>query len=150
MAELKQVPVPDCCSAEAQTSCCEPGDKASCCGESAVGGGCGCSVGAAAPSMSTDSPIACALDPTGLHERLAALRSIGTAALLSRRGRELRFRADQGIRDRLEAAILAEGKCCPFLELSLTRDGEALVLRIDSAPEALPIADEFAASFDRS
>jgi hypothetical protein len=114
-----------------------------------TGGGCGCSAGAATPSSPADSPIACALDPTSLHERLAALRSIGTAALLSRRGRELRFRADREIRDRLEAAIVAEAECCPFLELSLTRAGEELVLRIDAAPEALPIADEFAASFDR-
>lgn len=121
MAELSQLPTSECCSA-----------------------------GAAVPSSPADSPIACALDPTSLHDRLAVLRSIGMAALVSRRGRELRFRADREIRDRLEAAIIAEAKCCPFLELSLTRAGEALVLRIDAAPEALPIANEFAAAFDQS
>ena len=112
-------------------------------------GRCGCSAGAAAPGPPADSSIACALDPTSLRERLAELGSIGTAALLSRRGRELRFRADPDVRDRLEAAIAAEAKCCPFLELSLTQAGETLVLRIDAAPEALPIADELAAAFDR-
>jgi hypothetical protein len=96
-------------------------------------------------------PIACSLDAAPLAERLAEIASIGADAALARERRDgrtlIHFRADGETRHRLEAIVTAEAECCPFLELELGREREALVLVISAPPGAEGLADELAAAF---
>jgi hypothetical protein len=66
------------------------------------------------------------------------LRALGRDGLLSATqedGRaELRFRLDEDIGRRVEAAAAAEAECCAFLDFRIERRPEATVLTI-SAPE---------------
>jgi hypothetical protein len=102
--------------------------------------------------MTTEEPrLACSLDADRLRRRLATIAGLGAEALrgATREGgvHRLSFGADPSVRRRLEEAIAAERRCCPFLELELTdRDG-SLVLSIAAPAEAQPVADELAAAF---
>ena len=61
--------------------------------------------------MDPETPIACSLSSDELPARLAELGAIGRDALLSvSPDGALRFRADPGIRARLEAVIAAESR----------------------------------------
>jgi hypothetical protein len=62
-------------------------------------------------------------------------------------GDELRFPADRGTRERLDAIIAAESQCCPFLSFDLRQSGDELALRIDAPAEAKPIAAELVEAF---
>jgi hypothetical protein len=57
------------------------------------------------------------------------------------------FRADAATRRRLVEIVAAEAECCSFLELSLDRRGDELVLSI-AAPRGAPaLADGLAGAF---
>jgi hypothetical protein len=96
-------------------------------------------------------PMACSLDSGGLQDRLRRLAELGAASLLGSEGesgsRTLRFRDDPQTRAALDVAVRAEGECCPFLDLSVSRAGGELVLAIEAPAGGEAIADELAAAF---
>lgn len=101
---------------------------------------------------STDeTPIACSLEAAELQQRLAALAAVGGESLLSRLetgGRNrLRFRGGSATRMRLTEIVAAERACCPFLDLSLTEQGDELLLTIEGSGEGRAVADELAGAF---
>ena len=98
--------------------------------------------------MTTDSPIACSLSADELPERLAETRAIGRDALLSvSPDGAQRFRADQPTRERLEAIIAAESRCCSFLRFELTEERDELVLSVTAPEAAEPLALELVSAF---
>ena len=104
--------------------------------------------------MPQDLPIVCSLNAGDLEQRLAAIGEIGAKSLIDRRedsgAHLLRFRSDPETRAGLEGIIEAERQCCAFLDLSLTEDGDHLVLSV-AAPEAgQATADGFATAFSLS
>lgn len=103
--------------------------------------------------MTDDTPIACSLDAGELEDRLALIAEIGAESLISREvdgGRHhLRFRASAATRTQLEKIVAAEEKCCSFLDLALTDEGEELSLSIAAPRDAQALADELAAAFAR-
>jgi hypothetical protein len=104
--------------------------------------------------MSGDGSIACSLNAGDLERRLADVAEVGAEGLISREERDglhlLRFRADARIRRRLEEIVVAESRCCAFLDLALDElDGET-TLSIAAPPDAKSLADGLAAAFDAS
>jgi len=98
--------------------------------------------------MNPDTPIACSLSADELPKRLAEIGAIGKDALMSvSPDGTLRFRADAATRDRLEAIIAAESRCCSFLSFDLSEDAGELALTIVAPDGAEPIATELAAAF---
>jgi hypothetical protein len=89
--------------------------------------------------------IACSLTGPELEQRLAEIAAAGKAA--RRVGDELHFPADRATRERLEAIIAAESRCCAFLSFELRENGEELVLSVSAPEEAAPIAAELLAAF---
>jgi hypothetical protein len=89
--------------------------------------------------------IGCSLSGADLEQRLAEIAAAGKGA--RRVGDELRFPADPATRERLEAIIAAESRCCPFLTFDLRESADELVLRIDAPAEAKPIAAELVEAF---
>jgi hypothetical protein len=91
----------------------------------------------------TDLPIACTLEPAEMPQRGAEIRALGRDGLeAAERGEgsvTLRFRPDPSIRERVEAIVAAESKCCAFLGFSLTEAEQATVLTI-TAPEGAEAA----------
>jgi hypothetical protein len=88
--------------------------------------------------MRTDTPIACSLTGAEMPARLAGIASLGRDALDSARTNDaravLRFRAGARTRERLEAIVDAEARCCSFLRMEL-RDQPGAVLLTIEAPE---------------
>ncbi len=82
--------------------------------------------------MTDDSPIACSLGPRDLQIRLDEIAKLGRESLIAQETQGdrhlLRFRNSAETRRRLEALIAAEAQCCRHLDLSLTQDGDELVL----------------------
>ena len=81
--------------------------------------------------MPSEAPIACTLTGDELPERLADARELGENALvglevLDRRA-VLRF---IGERERVDAFVAAESKCCSFFEFEVEEDRERIELRI--------------------
>jgi hypothetical protein len=99
-------------------------------------------------------PIACSLGAGDLEMRLAEIQAIGSDALLGHESVEgiqrLRFRADAGVRVRLESIVAAEAACCPFLDLGLECDGDELILSIAAPADAESLAAGLAGAFARS
>jgi hypothetical protein len=99
-------------------------------------------------TMTTDAPIACSLSADELPKRLAEMRAIGNDALVSVSPEgTLRFRADQPTRERLEAIITAESRCCSFLCFELTEERGELILAVTAAEAAEPLALELVSAF---
>jgi hypothetical protein len=101
--------------------------------------------------MSAEIPIACSLSAAELPARLGEMRAIGRDALLSvDRDGAMHFRAGKATRQRLEAVVAAESRCCAFLSFDLRDDGDELVLSIAGPPGAealaLDLVDAFAGS----
>src|SRR3954452_18605244 len=96
--------------------------------------------------MTDHPPIACTLTADELPARAAAMRNLGSAALLGaeRDGARavLRFRADAVTRARLAAIVAAEAQCCPVLAPAL---GPTLSIRPPDAAE--PVVDDMVAAF---
>ena len=88
--------------------------------------------------MPSDQPIACTLTAAEMPKRLADIRAIGDAYLRAVSADAstavLRFSAKPDARERLEAIVVAESRCCAFLEFDLEHTTEAVVLTI-RAPE---------------
>jgi hypothetical protein len=94
--------------------------------------------------MSKSLPIACTLSAGDLASRVAELRALGGDGLVSVtesvRRAELRFRAGDDIRRRVEAAA-AEAECCAFLGFRVDGDAGGTVLTItapNGGAEAIP------------
>lgn len=96
-------------------------------------------------------PVACSLDASGLERRLAAIGEVGARSLVSHAvdgdSHLLRFQAGSATRRRLEEIAAAEAECCPFLDLSLSEEGDELVLSISAPEEALAVAAQLAEAF---
>jgi MerR family copper efflux transcriptional regulator len=102
-------------------------------------------LGPASSLESVSEPVACSLSGPELKQRLAQISAVGERAV--RVGDEVRFPADTATRERLEAIIAAESRCCPFLRFDLRDSGDELALRIDAPAEAKPIAAELIEAF---
>jgi hypothetical protein len=93
-----------------------------------------------------DAPIACTLTAGQYRSRTADLSALAERALRSReqtdRGERLTFAAGDDIERDLRAAVAAEGSCCSFLTMDLTRDDDRLVLDIAGPHDARPIITE--------
>jgi hypothetical protein len=90
-------------------------------------------------------PVACSLSGPELKERLAEIAAVGEHAV--RVGDRLHFSADATTRERLEAIIAAESRCCAFLSFELRESGDELILKIDAPADAKPIAAELVNAF---
>ncbi|MBA2629694.1 MAG: hypothetical protein H0U84_01545 [Thermoleophilaceae bacterium] len=101
--------------------------------------------------MPTELPIACSLSATELRQRLADMRAIGRAALVSSEATDaqavLRFRRDEQTLAALGDIVAAERECCAFLSLDLTNEPDAVVLTIRAPDGAEPVAHELVAAF---
>jgi hypothetical protein len=101
--------------------------------------------------MPAELPIACALSATELPQRLAEMADVGRAALLDVRNTgthaELRFAADAGVRNRLDAIRAAESRCCAFLDMAVTGEPGAVVLTIDAPAGAEMVLTELVDAF---
>ncbi len=102
--------------------------------------------------MTDSKRIACSLDGDQLEARLAAVRDVGRAALISREQagnrHRLRFRRKPGMLARLEAIVSAERACCPFLTLALEETADEIVLTIEALAGGEATATGLAAAFD--
>lgn len=99
--------------------------------------------------MTHSAPIACSLSAAEYRQRIQDADDVARDALRARRpiegGARLTFTRDAAVRERLEAFVAAESKCCSFLTLDLAEDGTDLVLTVTGPAEAAPlIADFFA------
>jgi hypothetical protein len=101
--------------------------------------------------MMRELPIACSLDASGLEARARELAELGSSSLIGHQrdggAHLLRFRFSPEVERRLGAAVAAEAECCPFLMLTVGRDGDRLDLRIEGPGDAQPVADLLAAAF---
>jgi hypothetical protein len=84
--------------------------------------------------MDKPRPIACTLGAAERPKRAADIRRLGEEALVSvERGDRraiLRFRREPGIRERVDALVAAESRCCAFLGFDVAEEPEATVLTI--------------------
>ena len=101
--------------------------------------------------MSTDLPLACSLSADDLPRRLALISALGRDALVDRSvdggAATLRFAADPGVRDRVEAIVAAEARCCAFLRMDVEDEPGAVVLRIDAPEGAEPVLADLVGAF---
>lgn len=86
--------------------------------------------------MPTGLPIACSLNAGELTARLDEMAALGHAALIDAtleptRAR-LRFAAGAGVRERVEAIVVAESQCCAFLTMGVRNEADTVVLTIDA------------------
>jgi hypothetical protein len=96
-------------------------------------------------------PLACALgadDGPARMRRWQALAEKGRPSARRHGHRlEVRYQAEPGVRDELEALAAAERECCSFVSWAVIQDGESSVLRVvgdPSDPDAVtPIAALF-------
>jgi hypothetical protein len=95
--------------------------------------------------MSDSTPFACSLTATAGAERAQRWRTLLDDGLLYARrlagGRRLAFRAEPGVVQELDELVAAERECCPFLNLTVARFDERLILDIVAPPEAETIID---------
>jgi hypothetical protein len=94
----------------------------------------------------TDSPLlACSLSAPAAAERARRWRALLHRALLYGApiagGRRLVFGAAPGAAAELEDLVAGERECCPFLTMTITPDGERLVLDVVAPPDAAQIVD---------
>jgi hypothetical protein len=86
-------------------------------------------------------PLACSLDAKSLEERLAEMRAVGDEAFLGMQPNgDLRFRATEAARERLERIVAAEAECCAFLSFDLRDENGELRLTIGAPDGAEPVA----------
>ena len=94
-----------------------------------------------------DLPIACTLTPDSLSARLALIDGLAADGLIDRAatdaGLRVRLRDTPEIEQRTRELIAAESRCCTFLDFTLHRDGDALVLDITGPRDARPVLDAF-------
>jgi len=97
--------------------------------------------------MSTEIPIACTLSPDGFTARMGLIDALAVDGLIDRtdteRGVRVRLRHTPEIEQRVRELVAAESKCCAFLEFTLGREDDAIVLDICGPDEARPVIDRF-------
>jgi hypothetical protein len=95
--------------------------------------------------MSDSTPFACSLTAPAGAERARRWRTLLDDGLLYVRpipgGRRLAFRAEPGVVQELDELVAAERECCPFLNLTIARFDERLILDIVAPPGAETIID---------
>lgn len=101
--------------------------------------------------MSAELPIACSLTATELPKRLAEMATLGQAALVDAHTTptraELRFAAGDGVRQRVDAIVVAESSCCSFLTMTVSDEPDLVVLTIDAPEGAEPVLEELVTAF---
>ena len=94
--------------------------------------------------MSTHIPIACTLTPDGFAARMGLIDALAADGLIDRtdteRGVRVRLRDTPEIEQRVRELVAAESECCAFLDFTLGRDDEAIVLEI-SGPAPFEFRD---------
>lgn len=96
-------------------------------------------------------PVACTLGPGDGPGRMARWQRLGATAQLAtvRHGGtlEVRYRADDGVREELAALAAAERQCCAFVSWEVHAEDGALVLRVaapaDRPEDVAPLAQLF-------
>lgn len=103
--------------------------------------------------MTEPSPapvLACSLSAAAGAGRAARWRALLDAHLLSRTatpsGRRLAFPAEPAVTGELDALVAAERDCCPFLDLTVERFDDAVILDVSGPPEAAEIVETMFAS----
>jgi hypothetical protein len=100
--------------------------------------------------MSTDTPIACTLNPAEMRDRVTSIDALLRDALLHQReiagGLRTSFRDTPDVERRVRELIAAESRCCAFLSFAVGRVHDALWVDITGAPEARPVIDQFFAA----
>ena len=95
--------------------------------------------------MDTNIPIVCSLDADELEQRLAEIGAVGADALRDVQTRPgvavLRFAPGKETRERLEAIVAAEARCCAFMSFELRDEPGAIVMTI-AAPEGAELVLE--------
>jgi hypothetical protein len=101
-------------------------------------------------SSSTDPvlPLACSLDAAQSRTRGERWRALGDRALLSRSrigdGVRMRFVRADAVIEELRELVALERECCPFLDLRLRDERQAIVLEIRGPEAAQPVIELFA------
>lgn len=89
-------------------------------------------------AASNRDDLACALQPGEMRDRLAQWRALAVEAVgrVGEPGRvSSRYPRKPNIATRLEALIKAESECCPFLEFTVTNDGDFIEVAVHYPPE---------------
>jgi hypothetical protein len=101
--------------------------------------------------MTTELPIACTLDAGDYRVRLDDMAAVGRAALIDAdatpRRASLRFAADTGVRERVDALVAAESQCCAFLAMTVTEEADIIVLTVEAPDGAAPVLAEIVEAF---
>lgn len=97
--------------------------------------------------MSTELPIACTLSPDGFAARMGLIDALAADGLIDRtataHGVRVRLRGTPEIERRVRELVAAESECCAFLDFTLGREDDAIVLEIAGPHEARPVIDLF-------
>jgi len=97
--------------------------------------------------MSTEIPIACTLSPDGFTARMGLIDALAVDGLIDRtnteRGVRVRLRDTPEIEQRVRELVAAESKCCAFLEFTLGREDDAIMLDVSGPEDARPVIDLF-------
>lgn len=84
-------------------------------------------------------PISCTLGPNDGAERRRRWEALAEAGAASthRSGHrlEVRYRAEPGVRDELEALAAAERDCCSFVTWDVSHERDEAVLHVRADPE---------------
>src|SRR5215207_1350412 len=95
----------------------------------------------------TEIPIACTLTPDGMNACLALIDALAADGLLDRTstdaGLRVRLRDTPEVERRTRELVVAESKCCAFLDFKLDREHGALVLDIAGPADARPVIEMF-------
>ena len=101
--------------------------------------------------MNTNIPIVCSLDADELEQRLAEIGAVGADALRDVQSLPgeaiLRFAAGEETRERLEAIVAAEARCCAFMSFDLCEEPGAIVMRISAPDGAELVLDDLVGAF---
>jgi hypothetical protein len=101
--------------------------------------------------MGSTPPLACTLDASQRPQRERDIRGLGRDALLAvERGAQtatLIFRAEPGVRERVEAIAEAESGCCAFLKFDVADGPDAIALTIVAPDGGEPMMNELAGMF---
>lgn len=103
------------------------------------------------PPASSPLVVACSLTADEMPARRRESAAIGEAGLVDAQVSDttavLRFASMAGLRDRLEAIVAAESRCCGFMTFELCDEGAHHVLRIAAPADARPVLEQFVALF---
>jgi hypothetical protein len=90
--------------------------------------------------------LACTLTPADMSRRGDEIRAVGRDGLLSasRDAGAIVLRFRPAVRERVEAIVEAESRCCAFLDFTLVHEGDELVLEV-RAPDGAEAAVEMLA-----